>query len=196
MKRRQVMFTFLLVAWDLNYHFFTTHEIFSPHFLRIWNPSTLPSTSFATTFYWQIKNRVHWEHRRQLLHAWPMCVQSDTAGRSDQLDKVWSILSSYDLQILFLPQSWFSGKWFPYHPCSFSPVMNFDEWSSFELICRIFMSVFVICSFWCSLHVQSSPRGKYRGVHSKPGAQKTTPGLVPRRQKRLKSCRVFVTAFV
>ena len=48
---------------------------------------------------------------------------------------------------------------------------------------------------WCSLHVQSSPRGKYRGVHSKPGAQKTTPGLVPRRQKRLKSCRVFCDCF-
>ena len=74
--------------------------------------------------------------------------------------------------------------------------MKFGEWSSSELICRIFMSVLWFVVFvWCSLHVQSSPRGKYRGVHSKPGAQKTTPGLVPRRQKRLKSCRVFCDCF-
>ena len=107
--------------------FFTTHATRST--LRIWNPSTLPSTSFATTFYWQMKNRVRWDLRRHWLHAWPMCVQSDTAGRSDQLDKVWSILSFYDPQILFLPQSWFSGKWFPYHACMvYLPTFGWFLW--------------------------------------------------------------------
>ena len=60
------------------------------------------------------------------------------------------------------------------------------------------MSVWWFVVFvWCSLHVQSSPRGKYRGVHSKPGAQKKQPLAWYLEDKKDSSrAEFFVTAFV